>query len=163
MGLIAFFATRPSEVVMIDTAATAPSKFQSVANLPTIQGKVANGNSVFAKNIMEVMQPQDLQLYSEHFYHAMQDVPSGVSYQWLLNNQFFGRVTAQAPHKSKSGVYCRHFEELLSYYGKHQRFVGMSCQRRAGGWCKLRANSAKTCELGKPGSFDLWWKSISLF
>ncbi len=161
LGVMAFYNQHPSnQKVMIDTAGGTPEKFISEERLPEIRGKIADGNSVFAKSLMEQMEPADLQNYSGYFYHAMHWAPVGKPYQWNAYGRMFGKITAQAPYKSKSGVYCRRFNELLSYKGKHERFRGIACQRRAGGWCKLRPSSAHTCELGRPSSLELFLKNL---
>lgn len=149
----------------VAAAATPPSlspalSFAPVAELPPMRGEIANANSVFAKPLMERMEPEDLRIYSSYFYYAMRSAHTNQPYRWLVSNNLFGEVTAEAPFQADSGVVCRRFTERLSYGGTHERFTGVACQRDTRSWCKLRPKSAYTCGIDRPSSFKLWLKKF---
>jgi surface antigen len=153
-------AGQPTQASLPANPLASAMSFQSVAQLPPMQGKIANANSVFAKPLMERMEPQDLRAYSSYFYYAMSSVKSGQPYRWLASNSLFGELIVEAAFQADSGVVCRRFTERLSYRGSHERFEGVACQRDARSWCKLRPKSALTCGIARPSSFTLWWKKI---
>jgi surface antigen len=135
-----------------------PRSMESVATLPAMVGEVKNANSAFAKPLMEVMEPYDLQSYSSYFYHAMSYAKAGEPYRWMASDTFFGEIIAEGAFKAKSGIYCRRFTETISYRGANERFKGSSCQRDAQSWCKLRPSSALTCGIDKPNGIMLFFK-----
>lgn len=130
--------------------------------LPKLPASPKDGNSRFASDLLHRMSPMELQWYSRVFYHALQTLPSGQSHQWLYeggDNRMFGRITPGNIEKQGSGITCRAFEELLVVQSKAQRLNGIACQRAQGGWCKLRLNSARTCEIQTPSGLDGFWYS----
>lgn len=141
------------------------SKFSPVSypeTLPPLPGKAQDGNSRFAANLLQKMNPGELQWYSRIFYHALQSLPEGQAYQWLYQSgesRMFGRLIPGRLDKQGSGITCRTFRELLVVEDKAQQIDGLACQRLEGGWCKLRPGSAKTCEIKAPSGLDGLWFS----
>lgn len=135
-----------------------PSATQMVEgkNIPTVSGKIEDGNSAFSANIIEMMQPFEKQAYSKHFYYAMQDKKPGEEYRWQVVPTIYGAITPTESFTSSSGVPCRQFSELISVRGVNQSIRGISCKRKEGGWCKLRPNSVPICGMKGPGGMKLW-------
>ncbi len=130
-----------------------------VRDIPAMRGTITNGNSAFTKRLTSLMRDNDAQRYYAQFHHAMYS--KDATYKWQVSTHFFGQFTLKPAYRAKSGKVCRSFEELISYGGQHQRFVGQSCKRDDGrSWCKLRPHSAQTCHIGAPSSFELFWRDL---
>jgi hypothetical protein len=130
------------------------------AQLPPLPGPLKDGNSRFATDLMTKMGPNELQWYSRIFYHALHTLPAGETHQWqyqMAGKTMFGRITPGAIDKRDNGIVCRDFKELLVVEDYGQSLRGTACQRLAGGWCKLRLTSAKTCEITPPSGLDGMW------
>ncbi len=134
--------------------------------LPAIVGKIEDGNASFSKNLMKAMNEQQRQRYTLAFYHAMNLVPAGETYNWK-SISMFGYFKMKENFVSKSGMICRKYEELISLQGHNQQFDNMACQYRNNpkNWCRLRATSTPSCEIsGTPpsgfDSFSGWIKKI---
>ncbi len=162
-GLLVLFSMQtPKTPDLADVPATSQTiqTPAQVTQLPKIQGRIRNANSAFTKTLLATMPPTDLQTYSTNFIHAMNHTHAGQPYRWLVSDLLFGEIIPDAPFQAKSGVYCRKFRELISYQRQHERYKGMSCQRKSGGWCRLRPNSTPSCEIGSPNRFRVFLKNL---
>jgi surface antigen len=164
-ALIAFSADPPDgrKIAMAPDAKGQVGKNSindTLASLPPITGEISNGNSAFTKKLVHMMELAHAQRYLQHFAHAMNQIAPDEEYLWIDSNTMFGRIRAGERFKSGSGVYCRPFKELTSYHGTNQRLSGVACQRRKGGWCRLRRSSAYTCEIAKPNDLEIFFKNL---
>lgn len=125
--------------------------------IPVVKGKIEDGNSAFAANLVKQMQPFEMQAYSKAFYGTMRTSPAGTEKRWQANAEVYGSITPGETFKSGYGVTCRRFTELMSVRKTNQRFTGISCLRKDNSWCKLRLKSAPVCDLKGEESWGLWW------
>jgi len=125
--------------------------------------KEEDGNSMFSTDLMKVMTEEELGYYSQVFQWAMQRVPTGTTHNWN-NANTYGSITPGKPFQNGQKVYCREFEEVLKVHSIRQTISGVSCQRKSGGWCKLRNTSTPACGIHTTPSFgEKFMRSIDIF
>lgn len=124
--------------------------------LPEIPGNIKDGNSYFSRSLIEKMEEPELMYYSREFHHAMYYGKAGIPYVWSSRSgNMFGQIDVGDAFQSSSGVWCRHYKEILSFKKHAARMSGISCRRKTNaGWCKLPKGHALTCEVGRPHGFD---------
>lgn len=127
-----------------------PRTRDKITELPPLPAVIEDGNSAFAQKLWGKMEKPVQVIYSREFSFAIQYTPSGESHLFNMPPQnLFGKIMPKDVYQSKTGTYCRNFEELLVYKGVAQRYHGKSCQRKDNnGWCKLGPESTPNCELG---------------
>lgn len=114
--------------------------------------RVEDGNSAFANDLYVQMTDQEKALYSQHFYHVMNNVADGQSYGWK-GVDIHGTILPDHSFNNKMGERCRMFSEVLKVHAVQQQISGMACQAGGGAWCKLQANATPGCHLGHDPSF----------
>ncbi|MFO1241899.1 MAG: hypothetical protein U1E36_01650 [Rickettsiales bacterium] len=145
-------------------AAPAPAKVQERnKEIPAVTGNIKDGNSAFATNLLNNMQPFQRQAYSKEFYNAMQKGAANVEYRWMASDSVYGSIIPQDTFQSdRAGYSCRKFSELMRVDKENQKFTGIACQRQGGGWCKLRPGSTPVCGLQSKKSINIWWHNTKL-
>jgi surface antigen len=114
--------------------------------------KHEDGNSAFATDLYALMTEQERSYYSQFFFWAMSNAPSGKPQSWQ-NYNIAGEITATDSFVNKSGDACRHFNETLKVHDTQQTLSGIACQSDSGKWCKLKMNATPACGLGRKHNF----------
>lgn len=140
-----------------ETGKTLPQSVAQAKDIPAVGGKIEDGNSAFATNLLSRMQPFEKQAYAKAFNGTMSGTAAGKENRWQANDDAYGSITPGDVFKSGYGASCRRFSELMSVRGINQKFTGISCIRKNGSWCKLRPNSAAVCDLKGEEGWGLWW------
>ncbi len=127
-----------------------PRTRAKLTELPPLPATILDGNSSFTKKFWGKMKPQEQAIYTREFTYAMHYTPPGEAHLFTTpGNILYGSITPGEVAKSKTGIYCRNFEEVIVLRGEAQRYHGKGCQRAGGvGWCKLGPQSTPNCELG---------------
>lgn len=98
---------------------------------------------------------EELAYHEQVFFYTLDHMADGQGYDWKTYSAS-GRVTAQKPFTSKSGYYCRAFEESYSIAGQNSGDKGIACKRQGrDGWCRLKETQALTCALELPADPSL--------
>ncbi len=139
-----------NEPPIILTKEEDPRTREKITELPPLPAVIADGNSPFTPSLWGKMKVPDQTVYSREFSFSMQYGAAGEAYLFKTpNGLLFGEITPGKVFKTKTGNYCRTFEELIVFQGEAQKYHGKSCMRAGkGGWCRLGPESTPTCELG---------------
>ncbi len=135
-----------------------------VSSLPPIQGKIADGNSRFADDVVVKLTAQENQIYYQEFYQAILSNKDDEPYFWQLNAQTFGKVVPKKAFLNPRGEYCRPFHEVISVHNMAQQSDEVMCQNeQKTGWCRLSTTSTPSCSIGFSSSWDRSVRSITNF
>lgn len=150
-------ATPPSQVTPGSAVQREQPRSKSSEILIEAVRKREDGNSAFSTDLYAMMTPEEQGYYSQIFFWAMTNLPSGQSHAWV-NGNTNGTFTPVDSFRNNSGATCRRFREVLKVRSIEQSISGLACSRTpAGSWCKLQATATPACGLGgKPG----FWESI---
>jgi surface antigen len=154
-----FNKTKKGEKPSPHDPATIMKNSSNVSIIPPFTGVVQDGTSAFTVSITNDMSSHDYSFYASHFRYAMSYFPANKQYKWLISNDFYGFFQGFAPFKTKAGITCRKFREMLHYKGKNQSFSGYACMRGDGGWCKLRNKSSLSCDVNTSGATSIYWRN----
>ncbi len=166
LGAVFVASVNKPEFIKSEKSFSANGKKQppfSTDSLPEIIGNTDDGDSVFARDLFAIMQPEEKQSYGMIFNYAMQNLKKDEKYQWRRGSMF-GYIIMKDDFRSKNGTLCRNYQELLKVQNAAQKFNGFACRHRNNnGWCRLRKGSAPTCEIGiyEPGTWEKitdWFK-----
>lgn len=116
-----------------------------------------DGNSVFARDLMAAMTPEERSYYSQIFYWTMNKGAPGKPVEWS-NMNTYGTLTPDVVFINGRGHGCRKFTEVLKVHEVEQTLHGTACQKPGGAWCKLPPNATPACDLG--GYRPSLWESI---
>lgn len=108
-----------------------------------------DGNSAFSTDLLSKMSSAELNQYSQVLFWVMSNQPNGEAHKWNHLN-IKGTITPTKTFLNKRGHACRYFDEVLKVHEVQQTLNGMACQRKGGGWCKLRPDSTPGCNLSRP-------------
>lgn len=135
------------------TPAQQTAKQARGGKMPLIEAvtKTEDGDSTFATDVYALMTPPEKQEYSRNYYWAMDAMPNGQTHQWQSYN-IAGSLRPNDTFQNKSGVTCRHFNEVLKVHHIQQTISGTACKQATGAWCKLRPNATPACGLGNNNS-----------
>jgi surface antigen len=113
---------------------------------------VENGDSAFTNDLYAQMTEVERVQYSQHFFHAMNNVADGQNYAWA-ELDIGGSINPGNSFKNNSGEPCRMFSEALKVHAVQQNITGMACSNGNGTWCKLSTTATPACGLGRAPSF----------
>lgn len=155
-------ATPPTQLTPAGVPTTAAP---AVTSTPRSSGKQAqvvieavtkreDGNSAFATDLYKTMDDAQRAYYSQIYFWAMTNLPSGQGYDWA-NGNTQGNFTPTDSFSNGRGETCRHFTERLKVRYIEQTMEGIACAKPGGSWCKLKKNATPACGLsGERGFWD---------
>lgn len=113
--------------------------------------KYENGDSTFSTDLYANMTEIERKQYSQVFYAVMRGIPDGQEHIWNFYN-IHGTLRPSRTFRTKSGLVCRDFTEVLKVHKIQQNLSGIACDNGGGAWCKLKPNATPACGLGyNPG------------
>lgn len=146
-------AAMPVEQPRAQRQASQPSSGQVLVEAVR---KRENGDSAFATDLYAQMTDPERAYYSQIFFWAMTNLPTGQSQPWV-NGNTNGSFTPTKTFTNNSGSTCRNFAETLKVRSTEQSLSGIACVKADGSWCKLKPNATPACGLGGKRGF---WDSI---
>ncbi len=156
-------AEPPAQVTPATMPAEQPKQRRAAAAAPS-SGQVLveavqrreNGDSAFAADLYALMNDAERAYYSQVFFWAMTNLPTGQGQAWT-NGNTNGSFTPTKTFTNNSGSTCRNFSETLKVRSIQQSLTGIACVKADGSWCKLKPNATAACNLGGKRGF---WDSI---
>lgn len=156
-------AEQPAQLTPASADPVVQSQPQPVSSgqiLVEVVRKREDGNSAFAADLYSLMNDQERAYYSQLFFWAMTNLPTGQPHAWV-NGNMNGMFTPTRTFTNASGTTCRNFSEVLKVRSIEQTLAGIACQKPGGSWCKLKANATPAC--GLSGERGLWDSLKDLF
>ncbi len=124
-----------------------------------VVGKLEDGNSDFASDLLVQMTADELSHYSQVYYTVMRSQPSGQAHSWSYYNTH-GTITPSEPFKNNYGHNCRRFGEVLKVHHVQQKLNGIACEKNDGSWCKLKKTDTPICGLSPKRGLGGWWEGV---
>lgn len=123
-------------------------------------GKLEDGNSDFASDLLVQMTADELSSYSRVYYAVMRNQPAGQAHDWSYYNTH-GSITPAEMFKNNYGHRCRRFDEVLKVHQVQQKLSGIGCEKKDGSWCKLKRTDTPICGLAPKRGLGAWWEGVT--